>query len=278
MPQNSQNDASIPITLFLGDSARHDFLGTRPAQVGGVQAYVFYTYDCYQARLRFSRLVQQQGLDGRVSAGEGRGLEQRLAQGVELEDLNTLFPSVLHFSCIITPWNSFLQVPISVTMTSGHLSMSRAHQLRVSLNSIRSFRTDPISMANHYHQSINCCRQTSRTPQAPERMISTLKMATKLSSVKPPITLPQDQSPNMRPCKELHTLHCGGRLRVPQPTTLHLDLAGRASHALHLASEARRISRVEAILAAFKGASAPTKEVLRTYLWGDRSTKYYRSI
>ncbi|KAF6233234.1 hypothetical protein HO173_008523 [Letharia columbiana] len=75
VPQNSQNDASIPITLFLKDSARHDFLGTRPAQVGGVQAQ-----------------VQLQGLDGRVSAGEGRGLEQRLAQGVELEDLNTLFP------------------------------------------------------------------------------------------------------------------------------------------------------------------------------------------
>lgn len=167
MPQNSQNDASIPITSFLEDSARHDFLGTRPAQVGGVQAYVFYTYDCYQVRLRFFRLVQQQGLDGRVSAGEGRGLEQRLAQGVELEDLNTLFPSVLHFSCIITHWNSFLQVPISVTMTLGHLSMPRPHQLRVSLTSIRSFRTDSISMANHYHQSINCCRQTSRTPQAP---------------------------------------------------------------------------------------------------------------
>lgn len=45
-----------------------------------------------------SRLAQQQGLDGKIVAGRGRDIEQHLAQGVDLEDLDVLFPSVLYVS------------------------------------------------------------------------------------------------------------------------------------------------------------------------------------
>ena len=91
-----------------------------------------------------------------------------------------------------------------------------------------------------------------RAPRAPKKLMSALKLVTRHSFAGPQITLPQDRSPKMRPPKEILYPHCGGRLRVPQPTTLRLDLTGPASHTLHLASRARRMFRIKTTLAAFK--------------------------
>lgn len=168
--------------------------------------------DCY-------RLVQQQGLDGQALIGGSRGLEERSAQVVGLEDDNIVFPSVLHFFPPMVLWNDILQSSISAITTLGYLHMPRRHHLLDNPPSMETPLRDSTSTPNLYSHRINCCDQTTQAPQKHSRMKLALKPATKPSYARPPITYTQDQSPNSRIPTEKYTPDCSGRLRLLPPTT-----------------------------------------------------------
>lgn len=78
VPQSSQNNVSTPTptTYSPGRFARPFALEASSAQDGGMHT-----------------LVQRQGLDGQALIGGSRGLEERSAQVVGLEDDNIVFPN-----------------------------------------------------------------------------------------------------------------------------------------------------------------------------------------
>lgn len=198
-----------------------------------------------------SRPVQQPGLDERIFSTESRDLEQSLAQGVSVENLNFPFPSVLHFFCVKKSWKDTLPAFILVTSNTEHPSMPRPRHSQDN-PTIEILCKHLMSVANCYHQRISSCNQTPRAPRIPETMILALTLATRLSFVLPPVTLLQDQSPNPPPF-QTHIAHCGGRLHSPQRTTLHLELADRASSTIRLASNAKRTeSEIHLPLVAFE--------------------------
>ena len=115
--------------------------------------------------------------------------------------------SVLHLLCAIILWNNILQSFVLATTTWNPLSMLRPGSLRVSPNSLEVLRKDSMSIANRYQRCMDRCSRTPRDPQTLERRMLALNSAMRSSSTRPPITLPQDQSPNMQSLKAIHTSH-----------------------------------------------------------------------
>ena len=86
-----------------------------------------------------SRMTQHQSLDGQNLAREGSDLEQRSAQGLDIEDLNILFPSVLDFL--------FVHNTIDQYLTHFHLS---DHDFGISLDTSSS----PSAAQSHQNRNL----------------------------------------------------------------------------------------------------------------------------